>query len=45
MWWVLIRKNDSLDEWGDLRFILFLGGPLDFLEFRDRKKGVLTKEC
>ena len=37
-------ENVNLCKWGDQKFIFFLGGPLDLLEFRDRKRGVLRIE-
>ena len=35
----------SLGEWGDRRFIFFLGHSLGLLEVRDCKRGVLERKC
>ena len=34
----------SLGEWGDRRFIFFLGHSLDLLEVRDCKRGLLERK-
>ena len=34
-----------LVEWGDWRFILFLGSPLEVLEICDKATGLLIKGC
>lgn len=41
MWWVLIRKNDSLDKCECHMLISFVTGPFNLLEVHDSGKGVL----